>query len=135
MKKLLVLCPQEYTASTMNVTPCSRCRQWDKQSTRCTVYTGAEHLPDEPAEKVPVCPIQDRCQHQLQTPDGPCVVRLKGLICESALVFDGLSRHDAMDHPLAFHADVVASPEDIADYMAERGDSPEAIKAYLATWA
>lgn len=113
--KLKVLCPQEYMGVFMNVTPCNRCRQWDKKFTRCSVDTGAEHLPDEPSEKIPDCPIQDRCQHQLQTPDSPCVVRKKGLICESALVFNGMSRDDAMDHPLAFNADMVATPEEIAE--------------------
>lgn len=111
---------------TMNVNPCNRCRQWDKKHSLCSVSTGAEHLPDEPPAKVPDCPIQDRCQHQLQAEDGPCVVRRKGLICESALVYSGLSRDDAMNHPLGFNAEVVASPEELEEFMrSSRHDGSE----------
>lgn len=134
MKKLQVLCPQEYEASTMKVTSCSRCQQWDNVRTCCSAETGAEHLPEEQPEKMPNCPIQSRCQHQIQTPDGPCVVRRKGLICEAALVYSGMSRHDAMGHPLSFHADLVATPEEIAEVMVEEGAPPEKVSAYLAQW-
>lgn len=135
MGRPLTLCPQEYTGIRMNVTPCRRCSNWDKQANLCGVTTGAEHLPDEPPDQIPVCPIQDHCQHQLQTPTGPCVVRSKGLVCESALISGGMSRDDAIEHPLAFSAIVVATPEDIADHMARHGSPPEVVAAYLAKWA
>lgn len=112
-RKLPVLCPQQYVGMTMQVVVCSRCRQWDEQFTLCSVVTGAEHLPDD-LDDIPDCPIQERCQHQLQAGEGPCVVRRKGLVCESALVFGGLSRNAAMGHQLSFHADTVASPEEVA---------------------
>jgi len=136
VKKLQVLCPQEYEGSTlMNVVPCKRCQHWVKPLSRCSVDTGAEHLPDEPPEKVPTCPIQDRCQHQIQAPIGePCVVRKKGCICESALIYSGLSRADAMSHDLGFNAGMVASPKEIAEYMADQGASSEEVAAYLAKW-
>lgn len=133
--KLQILCPQEYEGFTMNVTPCNRCRQWDKKNSLCSVNTGAEHLPDEPPDKIPDCPIQDRCQHQLQAPVGePCVVRKKGCICESALVYAGMDRGDAMAHDNSFHAEVVASPKEIAEYLTEQGAPPEEVAAYLAKW-
>lgn len=116
--KLRVLCAQLYEGSLyMSTTPCTRCRVgWNKAQERCDVDTGSEHLPDSPS--IPDCPIQDRCQHQIQT-QGPCVVRRKGLICESALVFNGMPREEAMDHPLAFNAVLVAAPEDLAELEAE----------------
>ncbi len=102
--KLRVLCPQEYEG-TMNATPCERCSTgWNATMRRCTVDTGVEHL--EPAAVVPQCPIQDRCQHQIQQV-APCAVRAAGLICESALVYSGMSRADAMEHPLSFNADAM----------------------------
>lgn len=100
-RKLPVLCPQEYAGMEMRVTVCDRCHVgWDAKNKRCKVDTGAEHLPDEAV--VPECPIQDRCQHNLQA--APCMVRRKGLICESALIESGMSPTDAADHPLSFHA-------------------------------
>jgi hypothetical protein len=105
-----MLCPQEYQGMAMVAVPCSRCNVgWD--GTKCTVPTGAEHLPDDP--KLPTCPIQDRCQHQAQSKE-PCVVRRKGLVCESALIAGGLSPYEASDHPLSFHADLMATEEDLA---------------------
>lgn len=122
--KLRVLCAQLYEGSLlMRVTPCTRCRVgWNKKQGRCNVDTGAEHLPDDPS--IPDCPIQDRCQHQIQSAD-PCVVRRKGLVCESALVESGLTADEAMDHPLAFNAVLVATPEDLAEREAERFISDE----------
>lgn len=97
----------------MQVTTCDRCHVgWDKTTQTCKVPTGAEHLPDEP--DIPTCPIQDRCQHQIQR-TGPCDVRRKGLVCESALIFSGLSPDEAADHPLGFNAITVASPEEIEE--------------------
>lgn len=81
--RLPVLCPQEYDGLDMKVTTCTRCDVgWDRTSRRCTVTTGCEHLPVE--DEVSTCPIQDRCQHQVQDV-APCVVRSRGLVCESAL--------------------------------------------------
>jgi hypothetical protein len=101
MRRLQVLCPQEYKGMDMRVTPCDKCSVgWNKAEKRCTVDTGAEHLPDE--LEMPICPIQESCQHELQ--GGPCVVRRKGLICESALIYSGMSEADAAAHPLGFHA-------------------------------
>lgn len=110
MKRLPLLCPQEYQGMTMVAVPCSRCTVgWDGR--KCTVPTGAEHFPDDP--NVPTCPIQDRCQHQVQAAEGLCAVRRKGMICESALIAGGLSEAEASDHPLSFHADMMATPDDI----------------------
>lgn len=113
MKKLIVLCPQQYDgAGFMQVTPCLRCKVgWDAKTKKCLVETGAEHLPLAPP---PTCPLQDRCQHQLQSVE-PCAVRARGLICESALIWSGLSEADAMDHPLSFNADTTASPEELQE--------------------
>lgn len=108
------LCPQEYDGLEMKVTPCSRCRVgWDKLLRRCVVPTGAEHFPLVEASEIPTCPIQDRCQHQVQRQE-PCPIRARGMICESALVVSGLSAADAFDHSLSFNATVVASPEEWA---------------------
>lgn len=113
---LPVLCPQDYTGMDMRATFCSRCPSgWDKVTQRCTINTGSEHLPDDPPENIPTCPIQDRCQHQIQEPMRPCVVRRKGLVCESALIESGLSPDDAACHERSFHADTVISPEELAD--------------------
>lgn len=103
MRKLPVLCPQDYEGvSKMSAVPCDRCKTgWVPKEKRCRIDTGAEHF--EPAEVVPECPIQDRCQHQIQSSD-PCVVRRSGQVCESALIFAGMSPDDAADHPLAFNA-------------------------------
>ena len=104
MKRLL--CPQEYSGMTMKVTPCDRCSVgWDKKLQKCKVDTGAEHL--RSSKQIPACPIQDRCQHQVQS-TSPCIVRSKGLICESALIEGGMSPDAAMSHPLSFHADMMA---------------------------
>jgi hypothetical protein len=43
------------------------------------------------------------------------MVRRKGLVCESALAFNGMPRDEAMEHPLAFNAILVATPEDLAE--------------------
>lgn len=97
MKKLPVLCAQLYDGIEMKVTPCTRCAVgWN--GSHCTVDTGAEHLP---SATPPTCPIQDRCQHQLQSV-GPCMVRSRGLICESALAFAG--EPDIENHPFSFNA-------------------------------
>jgi hypothetical protein len=101
--KLPVLCPQEYEgATTMRVVVCDRCVGWDRVARRCAIDTGAEDLPLEAL--VPDCPIQDRCQHQIQS-DGPCLIRARGMICESALVFAGVP--NAERHPLAFNASLL----------------------------
>lgn len=114
MKKLPVLCPQEYDGMDMRAVPCNKCPTgWDKKLKRCTIDTGAAHLPDE--KVIPTCPIQDRCQHQLQSKNGPCQVRTKGLICESALIEGGMSPHEASDHPLSFHAMMMATEEELAE--------------------
>jgi hypothetical protein len=116
------LCPQEYGPEGMRVTPCTRCNAgWDQASRTCTIPTGAEHLPLEPADQIPTCPIQDRCQHQVQLGVIPCPIRARGLICESALIESGLSPEDAASHPLGFNADCVASPEEVAEWLAEQG--------------
>lgn len=113
------LCSQEYQdCTTMVVTACDRCTAgWDRKLRRCTIATGAEHLPDE--IDVPVCPIQDRCQHQLQS-SVPCLVRRKGLICESALIYAGMSEEEAAEHPLAFNATVVITPEELEKLGCDR---------------
>lgn len=109
-----ILCGQDYVGFEMRVTPCDRCRNW--RGTRCSIETGAEHLPLVPASEVPVCPIQDHCQHQVQAGAEPCPVRARGMICESALVFAGMSRSDAMSHPLSYNAIDVATPEDMVEF-------------------
>lgn len=104
MIRLPVLCPQEYEdVADMRVTSCTRCTSgWSTALGRCTIYTGAEELDDEPGP-APRCPIADRCQHQLQAGDGLCVVRTKGLVCESALALE-IGIDAAKEHPLAFNA-------------------------------
>lgn len=99
----------------MKAVPCSRCTTgWDKKLKACTIETGCEHLPLE--AKVPECPIQDRCQHQIQRTT-PCEVRARGLICESAL--DAAGIESPWDHPLSFNADFVASPEELERHLRE----------------
>ncbi len=89
----------------MRTIACNRCPTgWSKALGRCTIETGAEHLPDETV--IPTCPIQDRCQHQIQSAT-PCIVRQKGLVCESAFIAVGMSEADAADHPLGFHAQMM----------------------------
>lgn len=98
------LCPQLYDGMDMQVTTCDRCSQgWSKMLGRCAIETGAEHLPI--VDEIPECPIAEQCQHGIQQ-DGPCAVRSRGLICESALTYSGVV--DAADHPLSFHAWTVA---------------------------
>jgi hypothetical protein len=114
-RSLPVLCPQEYHGIDMRAVTCSRCANgWNNAEKRCTILTGAEHLDDEPTEEVPDCPIQDRCQHQIQTKT-PCVVRRKGLICESALIESGLTPDEAANHERSFNADLVVTPEEYAE--------------------
>lgn len=105
-RKLPVLCPQEYAdVADMRVTPCTRCPGgWNHELWRCTIYVGAEELDDE--ADVPTCPIQDRCQHQIQSLPGPCVVRRKGLVCESALTLE-IGVEAAREHPLSFNAQLM----------------------------
>lgn len=103
MTSLRVLCPQEYGPDGMQITNCTRCTTgWSKQSKRCTIETGAEHLPLAAA---PDCPIQDVCQHQLQSNPSPCQIRARGLICESALRNAGIEYPE--DHPLSFNATTI----------------------------
>jgi hypothetical protein len=99
------LCPQQYSGiADMQVVPCTNCPSgWSTRLRRCEIYTGAEGFP--PAPVVPSCPIQDRCQHQLQNGEVPCVVRASGQVCESALIYSGMSVEDAKEHPLSFNAD------------------------------
>jgi len=103
MRRLPVLCPQEYVGvAEMRAVPCNRCTAgWGREEQRCTISVGCEHLPTVEPREVPDCPIQDRCQHQAQS-EGPCSVRARGMICESALVLAGIPDQDA--HPLAFNA-------------------------------
>lgn len=115
MAALRVLCPQEYDGMEMRVTPCDRCAVgWDHKEGRCSVFTGAEHLPLVQAHEVPACPMQGRCQHQIQQGDFPCAIRARGLICESALRTFGKVKNPE-NHPLGFHAGTVASPEDLEE--------------------
>ncbi|APU88990.1 hypothetical protein Rctr197k_195 [Virus Rctr197k] len=110
MKRLQVLCPQSYEGVTMKVVPCRRCHNW--AGTHCVVETGCEHLPEVPQNEVPTCPIQDRCQHQIQAGDSPCVVRARGMVCESALVMDGMTEDQAMMAEVGFSAITVCPPEE-----------------------
>lgn len=112
------LCPQEYDAADMRVTPCVRCSVgWDAKRKQCTIPTGAEHFPLVPEVEIPTCPIQDRCQHQVQL-ETPCPVRARGLVCESAFVEAGMDPSEAFNHPLAFNAMVAATPEEWAETVA-----------------
>lgn len=101
------LCPQLYDGMEMLVTPCSRCTSgWSKDLRACIVDTGIEHLPLVADAEVPPCPIQDVCQHQVQS-KAPCAVRARGRICQSALKWAGMSETESFDHPLSFHASFV----------------------------
>jgi hypothetical protein len=112
MKRIPVLCSQEYEGSRMRVTPCTRCRVgWSEELGECMVPTGCEHLPLE--DDVPNCPISDRCRHQIQRGNGPCAVRARGMVCESALAYAGVEGF--ANHPLGFNADCVASEETLHD--------------------
>jgi hypothetical protein len=116
-KRLPVLCPQSYEGTDMRVTPCTRCPVgWDKTAQTCNVEIGCEHLPLVSPAEVPACPIVDRCQHQRQS-DGPCIVRSRGLVCESALVHGGMSADTAAVHPLSFHAMTVITAEELESTM------------------
>ncbi len=112
VKRLHVLCAQEYEGTAMRVVPCERgrCPNWDRARVRCVVDTGAEHFPVETGP-APACPIQDRCQHQIQAGDRPCPVRARGMLCESVV---------GADDPRSFHAMMVADPEELAERMAKR---------------
>ena len=103
-RRLPVLCPQQYEAEGMRVVACTQCAiGWNKKTKTCTIGTGAEGLPDE--LDVPTCPMQAQCRHQIQSA-GPCVIRRKGFICESALIWSGMDPADALMHPLSFNADM-----------------------------
>lgn len=126
-RRLPVLCPQQYGGENgMAVTPCTRCHVgWDAGLGRCTVETGAEHLPRMKPEWIPDCPLASRCQHGLQS-EGPCAIRQRGLVCESALRWSGVPMPE--DHPLAFNADCVALPGEVEEYLQEH---PEERAKYL----
>jgi len=113
------LCPQEYDGFTMRVNPCHRaaCSNWSTGTRRCTVETGAEHLPLVRAWKVPDCPLAVACQHAVQS-GGLCAVRERGMVCVSALA-TRMPYQAAMDHADGFHAMVVASPEEVAGWSLE----------------
>jgi hypothetical protein len=101
------LCPQQYDGMKMLAVRCGRCSVgWNKRLRACTVETGAEHLPLVSASEVPDCPIQGQCQHQVQS-QSPCAVRARGMICQSALKWAGMSEDESFDHPLSFHASLV----------------------------
>jgi len=103
MRKLRVLCPQEYEGMDMRVTPCTRCDSgWNPATGRCDIYVGVEHRELVPPSQVRQCPIQDKCQHQIQASAGLCAVRARGMICESALTLAGVADVWALDY--AFHA-------------------------------
>jgi hypothetical protein len=80
---------------TMQVTTCNRCSNWQKVEQRCNVYMGCEHEPEVPSQDIPRCPLETRCQHQLQKNPAPCIVRARGQVCESVV---------GECHPLAFNA-------------------------------
>lgn len=118
-RHLELLCPQLYEGVQMLVTTCTQCSTgWDKSTGRCTIDTGAEHLPV--AALVPECPIQDRCRHQHQTV-GPCAIRLRGMVCESALIYGGMTPDDAMSDALGFSALTVIGEEDLLELQQEEG--------------
>ncbi len=101
------LCPQLYDGMEMVATPCDRCSTgWNRRLRACTVGTGAEHLPLVADAEVPVCPMQGECQHQVQSKI-PCAVRARGMICQSALRWSGMSETESFNHPLSFHASFV----------------------------
>jgi hypothetical protein len=113
------LCPQEYIGADMQASPCTRCTSgWNKRLKQCSIPTGVEHFPLVPDAEVPTCPIQDRCQHQVQRSE-PCPVRARGMVCESAFTETGMDPSEAFNHPLAFNAMVAATPEEWAETMAE----------------
>lgn len=108
------LCPQEYDGLDMRVVVCTRCRSgWDKALGKCSIDTGVEHFPV--SNQIPECPIQDWCQHQLQSTDGPCSVRARGMVCESAFVYVGLP----VDQWISFSASTAATAEDLMEVDSE----------------
>jgi len=113
------LCPQAYLGAEMRAVPCTKCSNFDTKLKACTVTTGSEHFPLVPEVEIPTCPLQDVCQHQVQRGATPCPVRARGLVCESAFIAAGMSESEAFNHPLAFNADVCASPEEWAAILAE----------------
>lgn len=104
-RRLAVLCPQLYVGMDMRVTGCNHCDNWSADADACQVYVGCEHLPVVAASEQPECPIAARCQHQIQSGRGVCVVRARGMVCESALRYAGV--RESENHPLGFHAMVV----------------------------
>jgi hypothetical protein len=114
-RRLPVLCPQQYGEGGMSVTPCTHCSVgWNQKTKQCDVETGAEHLPRVKPEWIPDCGIAERCQHALQS-SGPCPIRLRGMVCESALREMGVP--DPESHKLSFTAECVASPEEVLEYL------------------
>ena len=104
-------CPQNYGGEGMRVKPCTRCSGgWNWTASVCEVETGAEHLPL--TVDVPDCPIQARCQHQIQAGVSPCPVRARGMVCESALIESGMPPETAASYPTAFNAEFVITVEE-----------------------
>lgn len=114
LKRAKTICPQEYTGCEMRATPCGRCATgWDKTTKTCKVPMGVEHFPLVPAKEIPRCPVEFKCQHQVQLGSTPCAPRARGFICESALGLAGVQ--EPADHPLGFNATVMATPEDLEE--------------------
>lgn len=91
----------------MQIVPCTRCESgWNKLAGRCEIETGAEHFKPVKRHRVPHCPIQNQCQHQIQAGDEPCVIRRGGQVCESALATI-MPRAQAEDHRLGFNAQML----------------------------
>lgn len=93
---MLILCPQSYKYTgegiKMMATPCNRCRSgWD--GSKCTVSSGVGSWDANDRRGIPECPISHLCQHQLQVPT-PCEVRLKGMVCLSALEYAAIPEDD-----------------------------------------
>lgn len=106
-----ILCPQNYLPDGMRAKTCTRCTGgWNRAASACQIETGAEHL--LLAQSVPDCPIQDRCQHQIQAGASPCPVRARGMVCESALIEGGMSLEAAASYPTAFNAEFVITVEE-----------------------
>lgn len=101
MTRLRVLCPQTYDGMDMQVVSCDRCGVgWNKATRSCDVYIGTEGMAT--SSMTPTCPLQELCQHSIQSLPKVCDVRRAGLVCESALIWAGVA--NAPDHPLSFHA-------------------------------
>ena len=106
-RTLPVLCPQYYDGCTMEIVPCTRCESgWNKLAGRCEIETGAERFKPVKRHRIPSCPIQNQCQHQIQAGDEPCAIRKSGQVCESALATI-MPRAQAEGHPLGFNAQMV----------------------------